>query len=369
MKILIIAPRTRTLIGFRRDMIKEMVLNGHEVVAIGPEPGFENEIAALGAKFILLPFNKNSIGFLHDYRYYNNLVDIILSEKPEIVFSYTIKPVVYGSLAAKKAMVPFVYSMISGLGSIYSANNDFKTLGLRKITDALYRRAFRCCEKVFFQNPDDVTDFNSRGLLKSSKCVLVNGSGINMEQFYPVPLPKTPIFLMIGRIIREKGILDYLEAARIVKKKYPHVRLQLLGPFDSKMGSISMDQIRPYVDDESIEYLGFAKNVQQYIAASSVFVLPSIYREGVPHSILEAMAMGRAIITTDGPGCKETVINGVNGYLVPQNDSRTLASAMERLIVNPELRESMGQESLRYCKEKFAVEKVNQILLKTMGLT
>jgi glycosyltransferase involved in cell wall biosynthesis len=236
------------------------------------------------------------------------------------------------------------------------------------VADNLYRFAFSCCAKVFFQNPDDMKEFNDSGILKHNKGVLINGSGINMEQFEPAPLPESPIFLMIGRIIREKGVLDYLEASRMVKKECPEARMQILGPFDTKMGSLTMDHVRPYIDDGSIEYLGFAKDVRPYIAASSVFVLPSIYREGVPHSILEAMAMGRSIITTDGPGCRETVMQGKNGLLVPQNNPIELAKAMMQMCNNEQLRASMGHNSIEFCRDKFEVGKVNEIILRTMGL-
>ncbi len=227
--------------------------------------------------------------------------------------------------------------------------------------------ALRLSKKTFFQNKDDAKEFLKLGLVRKGNVKIVNGSGVNMEIFAPMPMPKEQIFLLIGRVLRDKGILEYIQAARKVKSVYPRARFQIIGQFDINPSSIKIQDLQPYIQDGSIEYLGAINDVRPFLAKSFVYVLPS-YREGTPRSVLEAMATGRPIITTDAPGCRETVIHGVNGFLVPIKDVNTLAEKMLWMIENSEEAEKMGKESLRICKEKYDVKKVNESIIKTMNL-
>lgn len=365
-KILIVSPKTHTIVNFRGDLIKEMSALGHEVTAVGPEKGYEKEIERLGGKFILLPMEKTSTGIVHDLRYMKRLLEIIKYESPDIIFNYTIKPVIYGSMAAKLAGVKSRYSMITGLGYVFTTKT-LKTRVLRFIAGVLYRLGFLCSDKVFFQNWDDLKEFTGAGYVSKKKCVLVNGSGVNMEKFSRQPLPRDMSFLMIARVMRNKGIMEYVKAARTVKNKYPRVRCILLGAIEKIQDSLKYEDIKPYIDDGSIEYFGETKDVRPYLADCSVFVLPS-YREGTPRTVLEAMAIGRPVITTDTPGCRQTVIDGVSGFLVPVKDSGALAEKMEWFIENREETEKMGQKSYELCMEKYDVKKVNQKMLRVMEL-
>ncbi|MCK9265917.1 glycosyltransferase family 4 protein [bacterium] len=365
-KILIIGPTTHTIVNFRGDLIKEMTSRGHQVVAIGPEKGFEEEIKSFGARFIHLPMQKTSVGILHDLTYMKNLLKIFKIEKPDVLFSYAIKPVIYGSISAKLASVKERYSMITGLGYVFTTKN-FKTKILTLIVGLLYRLGFACSHKVIFQNEDDMNDFLQAGYVSKNKTSLVNGSGVNMNKFTPTPLPKTLTFLMIARVLRNKGVVEYLEAARKLKNKYPDIKFVLLGAIEKLQDSLKYDDIRPYIDDTSIEYYKETRDVRPYLAQSSVFVLPS-YREGTPRTVLEAMACGRPVITTNVPGCRQTVVNGINGFLVPVKDINALAEKMEWFINNSEKIKEMGEASYNICKEKYDVEKVNKEMLKLLNL-
>ncbi|MDT0161595.1 glycosyltransferase family 4 protein [Bacillus sp. AG4(2022)] len=367
MKVVVISPKNKTLFNFRGDLIKDIISNGHEVIAIGPNREYIDDVLALGVKFIEIPFSKDNTSILGDINYYKRLKSVISAQKPDLVFSYTIKPVVYGSLAARGAGVNKVFPMVTGLGRVY-ASNSLKVKALRMITGVLYKRAFKGCNKVIFQNSDDLKRFVELGYLSEDKAVRVDGSGVNMSRFNANTLPEEPIFLMIARVIKEKGVFDFAEAARKVKKQYPESRFILLGGYDSSIGAIKPEELAPYISDGSIEFPGETKDVVPYLAKAKVFVLPTYYREGLPRTILEAMAMGRPVLTTDWPGCRDAVTNGVNGYLVKPQNSKDLAEKMLYMIENPEHLKQMSENSLQLCKEKYDVHIVNRHMLEIMGL-
>ncbi|MEK3658377.1 glycosyltransferase family 4 protein [Paenibacillus sp. FSL F4-0236] len=366
MKVLIIAGYTPSLINFRGDLIKAIVKNGHEVVGVGPETGFEAEIEQLGARFVQLPIVRTGTNPLNDIVLIKEIYKLIKREKPDVVFSYTIKPVIFGSIAARVAGVGKIYSMLTGLGYVFIASG-FKAFIVKTISKFLYRSALKSCDKVLFQNPDDLNEFVSSKLVSSGKTGLINGSGVNLAHFHPVPLPKNISFLMICRIIKDKGVIEYLKAAEIVKKTYPKVEFSLVGPFDVNPNALAYDDIQPYIVSNIVNYLGETKDVRPFLEQSSVFVLPS-YREGTPRTVLEAMAMGRAIITTNAPGCRETVVDGLNGFLVPVKDVESLANSMIYLIENQNDLKSKAKESLNICKQKYDVIKVNDSIIKHLGL-
>lgn len=365
-KVLIIAGYTPSLVNFRGDLIKEMVKRGNQVVAIGPEEGFETEIKKLGATFLRFPLQRAGINPLKDMVSLFRMYRIMRREKPDIVIGYTIKPVIYGSIAARLSGVGSVFSMVTGLGYVF-LSKGLKGRLIRALSQTLYFLGLSCCTKVFFQNPDDMSEFVDVGLIKKNKCVLVNGSGVNLDQFQLTPIPNANVFLMIGRILKDKGVLEYLEAARKVKQMYPEARFQLLGPFDANPNSLSYEDIKPYIEDGIVEYLGETKDVRPYIEKCSVYVLPS-YREGTPRTVLEAMAMGRSVITTDAPGCRETVVDGLNGFLVPVHSVDPLAEKMIWMINHKHKVLEMSQESPRICRDKYDVRKVNEKVLAAMNL-
>lgn len=367
MKVMVISPKNKTLFNFRGDLIKKIISKGHEVVAIGPNNDHIDDVLALGVKFIEVPLIKDNTSILSDIKYYKELKRVIKAQKPDLVFSYTIKPVVYGSLAAHGAGVKKIYPMVTGLGRVY-ASKSLKAKILRIITGTLYKQAFKVCNKVIFQNSDDLKQFVGLRYLPEEKAVRVDGSGVNMARFHPNELPDKPVFLMIARVIEEKGVFEFAEAARMVKKDYPEARFILLGGYDSSIGAIKPEELEPYISDGSIEFPGETKDVVPYLEKSKVFVLPTYYREGLPRTILEAMAMARPVITTDWPGCRDAVIDSVNGLLVKPRDYKDLARKIIHMIENPHIVRNMSEKSLKICNEKYNVKIVNRHMLNIMEI-
>jgi glycosyltransferase involved in cell wall biosynthesis len=367
MKIMVISPKNKTLFNFRGDLLKTIIAKGHEVITIGPNREYINDVLALGVKFIEVPFAKDNASIFGDLKYYYQLKKVIIDEQPELVFSYTIKPVIYGSLAARKVGVKRIYSMVTGLGRVY-ASHSFKGKILRKITGILYKQAFKCCNKVIFQNDDDLMQLVKLQYLSIAKTARVDGSGVNMERFHANELPKENVFIMIARLVKEKGVFEFAKAAREVKKEYPAARFILLGGYDSSIGAIKPEELQQYILDGSIEFPGENKEVVPFLEKARVFVLPTYYREGLPRTILEAMAMARPIITTNWPGCRDAVIDGINGFLIEPQNSVMLTKKMLELIKNPELVEKMSAKSIERCREKYDVQIVNNHMLEIMEL-
>ena len=367
-RILMIAGYARSLINFRGDLIKKMVTEGNEVIAMAPETDYEEFLRPLGAQYVSMPLCRTGTNPFKDLYALFFLVKIMKSLKPDIVFAYTIKPVIYGSLAARFAGIAKVYSMVTGLGYAFT-RTTIKQQMLEKFVSFLYKQAFKGNEKIYFQNPDDLALFHNAGILPDTKkTVLINGSGVDLEKFaYVLPRKQPMSFLLIARLLRDKGICEFAEAAHLLKQRYPAVSFKIVGPYDSNPNSIGPKDIMKWESDEGIEYLGETDDVRPYLTDASVYVLPS-YREGTPRSVLEAMSMGRPVITTDAPGCRETVIDGKNGFLVPIMDSQALADAMERFIVNPDLISIMGAKSREIAVDKYDVHKVNESIMQAMGL-
>ncbi len=296
------------------------------------------------------------------------LVMLLRQIRPDIILTYTIKPVVYGSIAAWIAEVPSRNAMITGLGYTFMSES-FKQKLLNVFAKGLYRVALRHARIVFFQNLDDLRLFKKLSLIGDfSKPILINGSGVDLSHFQAAPHPARPAFLLIARLIKEKGIHEYVQAARIVKKQYPDTLFYLAGWIDVVPGAISNCELDTWRNEGVIEYLGKLDDVRPAIKACSVYALPS-YREGTPRTVLEAMAMGRAIITTDTPGCRQTVTHGRNGLLVPLKNVNALAEAMQYLITHPQMVMAMGQESRLMAQELFDVNTINDIMLRELGLS
>lgn len=366
MKILIISPKNKTVFNFRGDLIKDMISRGNDVYVTGPNQEFIEDIYALGVKeFLEVPFVKDNTSVCGDLAYLSQLKRIMRKISPDLVFSYTIKPVIYGSLAAKSCGIKKIYPMVTGLGRVYASQN-LKAKAVRFVAKCLYKKAFKACSKVIFQNNTDVSEFVEEKCLKEEKCVVVNGSGVNMQRFGKSPIPEKPVFLMVSRIIREKGVLDFAQAARIVKRNVPEARFIILGGFDKSIGALKESDLREYIEDGSIELPGEVKDPVLYYAQSSVFVLPSYYREGLPRTILEAMACGRLVITTDWPGCREPIEDGVNGFLVPIKSPAELAEKMLMLASDRGKILQMAEAAFNTCKTRYEVSIVNQQMCAIM---
>ena len=368
MHVVVLGGFADSLVNFRGHLLRALVANGHTVTACAPaaSPEVQAKLAAMGVSYRDVTLSRTGLNPLSDLKTFWALLRLFREIKPDTLLSYTIKPVIYGSLAARLAGVPAIYSMITGLGYAFAAGGGEWVAQVAKF---LYRSALKGNRRVFFQNPDDRDFFVRANILASvEQAVLINGSGVDLQHFGCVPMPEnTPSFLLIARLIKDKGIIEYVEAARLVKCRYPAVQFRLLGPLDSNPNAISAAQISEWETEGAITYLGEATDVRPAIAACSVYVLPS-YAEGTPRTVLEAMSMGRAVITTDASGCRETVVDGVNGILVPTRDAAALAQAMINLIERPGLIERMGKAGRSLAEEKFDVHKVNSVILSAMKL-
>ena len=358
-----------SLVLFRGPLIAELVRRGHRVVAMAPAIGADTaaRLAALGAEPCEVPIINNSINPVSMIRTLAALARLFREIRPHTVIAYTVKPVTLGALAAARAGVPNFVALITGLGFAFTEGGGARRRLSRAAATLLYRLALRRARSIIFQNPDDRRDFEATGMLpKAVPVTVVNGSGIDLEAFAPEPLPREPRFLMISRLLGDKGVREYGAAVKLLKRRHPSSIFQLVGYFDGSPNSIGKAELDAMIAG-GVDHLGPMDDVRPALAAASVYVLPS-YREGTPRSVLEAMAMGRAIVTTDAPGCRETVEEGVNGFLVPPRDVEALAAAMERFIVDPALIERMGPQSRALAERKFDVHAVNSALLEAAGL-
>jgi len=369
--VLVLGGIAESLITFRGSLMQEMVAAGHQVFACSPAAPKEirDALLEIGVIYQEIDIDRTGIKPLRDLRTLIHIVRLFKTIKPDVFFGYTIKPVIYGSIAARLSDVPKVYSMISGLGYAFS-KTGVRSRIIGVIAQRLYRLALSFNQKVFFQNPDNMRLFTEMGLIKSQdKAVLVNGSGVDIDVFRPALFPSSVSFLLIARLIKDKGIYEYVEAARIIKQRYPEVKFRLVGFIDNNPSAISEQDLNSWIDEGTIEYLGYLLDVHPAIADSSIYVLPSFYPEGTPHSVLEALAMGRPVITTDTPGCRETVIDGENGFLIPAKNVQKLVEAIEYFIDQPAEIERMGKVSRQIAEDKYDVHKVNAVILNTMELS
>lgn len=368
LKFLLISPKNRTVYNFRGDLIKSIINMGYEVIVTGPDKDNVDRIEELGTRFIEIPMNKTGTNIKADLAYCNALTDLMKSEQPDVVLGYTAKPVIYGTIAAKKAGIKNINCLITGAGYTFTAKTA-KAKVLGAIVKTLYKNALAKADNVIFQNSDDRNEFISLGLVKKDKTSIVNGSGVNMEHFKAESAKTEPItFFMLSRLLKSKGVREYLQAARMVKEKHPEVQFKLLGKYEYEMqDAIPQEEVEQYIRDGIVERYEESDDVRPYYKDCSVYVLPS-YREGTPRTVLEAMSMGRPIITTDTNGCRGTVKDGYNGFLVPVKDSKAVADAMLKFIDNPKLIKEMGKNSIEFCKEKFEINKVNNTMLEIMNI-
>ena len=369
--IAVLGSFAESLISFRGPLLQDLIQLGHRVVACAPAAPapIVASLAAMGVAYRDVPIKRTGLRPDQDLYALCALTALFRKLRPDVVLSYTIKPVTYGLLAARLAGVPRRFAMITGLGY------TFIGAGLQaKLASAaarqLYRLSLHGAERIFFQNPDDLALFQRLRLLRrSEQAVMINGSGVDIDAFGPTALPEGDVsFLLIARLLKDKGIREYVEAARQVRARYPRTRFHLVGRLDEgNPAAISAQELGAWETEGVVKYLGRLDDVRPALAATSVYVLPS-YREGTPRTVLEAMAMGRPIVTTDAPGCRETVRQGVNGYLVPVRDADALARAMAQFVEEPDLIPAMGRESRRLAEEKYDVHKVDRVILQAMRL-
>lgn len=371
MKIIVCSGSARSLILFRRELLRAFIGAGYEVVAMAPDHDQETEdrLKLMGIRFIQLSYARTGMNPLADCLYIRSLATLFKKEQPDRVFAYTIKAMIASGLAARIASVNRVDMLVSGAGYLFAAEpKSIRRSLLRFFTLPLLRRSLGKSRALIFQNGEDVQTYRNYRLISSGTEVLVvGGSGVDLTQFVASAHPENVIrFCMIARLIREKGVEEYVRAAKQLRQRFgSRVECLLVGPTDDTPGSLSGDEIALWSKTGAIRYLGEVRDVRPILADSAVFVLPSFYMEGVPRTLLEAMAMGRALITTDHRGCRETVVDGCNGFLVPVRDEGALYEAMECFVLEPSYIAKMGMESRRLAEKHFDV---NQVTDRMMGI-
>lgn len=369
--IILVSSYSDSVLAFRGGLVEALVRARFRVRVVTPGGGAVRALAEWacrqGIEVHDVPLQRAGLNPISDLIYLFRLYRYISRFSPVITLPYTIKPVIYGTIAAWLARVPRRHALITGLGYAF--------IGTRRgvvgfLAERLYRFALTRAHKVYFQNPDDERLFRQRGILPPSvPSVVINGSGVDVGRYTFQPVAKgVQTFLMISRLLGDKGVREFAAAAFRIKTFAPSVRFQLVGWIDVNPDAIAQAELDEWIADGTLEFLGKLDDVRPAIADSTVYVLPS-YREGTPRTVLEAMAMGRAIITTDAPGCRETVVDGENGFLVPVKSVDALSEAMLKFIEDPTLAPRMGKRSREIAEEKYDVHKINAVMLREMGIT
>lgn len=372
MRIGVLGGEARDLVNFRGHLISEMARAGHEVYGIAPGGTAEIQasLGALGATYVPIVLDRTGLNPLRDLASLLRLRNLFRHLRLEALLAYEVKAVAFGTLAARQAGVRQRFAMITGRGTtLQGTPSGLRERAVRRLVKAFYRRALRQCRGVLFQNEDDLAFFQNEGMLpEGHPWRIVNGSGVDLDHYVQSPLPPGSVtFLFVGRLLRDKGLNEYVEACRTLSDRHLGARFQILGPLDSNPNAIKAGQVEAWTREGIVEYLGETGDVRPALAAAHVLVLPS-YGEGTPRSVLEAMSMGRAVVTTDAPGCRATVRDGSNGFLVPVRNSDALAEAMAKLAKDRGLIARFGAEGRRIAEETYDVRRVTADILTFMEL-
>ena len=354
MKILLLCTTSNSIIGFRKGLIEKLQAEGHEIFAAAFDEDNKDLILSRKINFYNVENANRSLNPFKILSLKKRYKKLIKQTNPDVVFTFMLKPNVFGTVAAKKAGVPKIFSMVEGTGDVF-INNGVKWKLIRSLVCKLYKKAFRCANKVFFLNNDDKNEFVNRKLVEESKCEMVFGIGVDIKRFAFTPIKNTKTFLMIARMLKTKGVLEYFEAARKVKEKFPDAIFNYIGA----EGTVSIEDVSKYIKNGDVNYLGTTDDVRPFLEETSVYVLPS-YREGMSVSIMEAEAVGRAVITTDTNGCRDVIVDGQNGFLVPVGNSERLAEKMIWFLENPNEIENMGKQSRSFAQENFNSVEINE---------
>lgn len=367
-KIAVVGALPLSLVNFRGALLKSLGDKVEQVIALASGASADEVvlIEKVADKYVDYPVARNGLNPLMDLRTLWSLKRIFTAEKPEIVLAYTIKPIIWGGLAARLSGVPNFFALVTGLGFAFQSGGKLKNI-LVRVVSFLYKFALKNAKGVIFQNVDNMNTFISLGIVTKEKCHIVNGSGVDLTHFSVEPLPANPKFLLIARLLADKGIREYCKAAALVKQQYPNVEFHLVGPEDPSPNAISVNELQQWINEGVLNYHGAASDVRPFIKNCSIFVLPS-YHEGMPRTVLEAMAMGRPILTTNVPGCRDTVVDGVNGWLVEKANVEQLAERMMWFIQHPEAWKKMGVDAHKMAIDKFDVNKVNGEIIGILGV-
>ncbi|WP_100010091.1 glycosyltransferase family 4 protein [Lentibacillus sediminis] len=366
MNVAISAIRTKDTRINRYELVTSIQKMGHKVIYLGQESDGElhADYNKLDVKFLPIPLGRTNTNPIREIFSVSKTRRILKQNDIGTIIVYGIRTFPAMVLAAKLAGVKRVICIVNGSGRLFQLPG-IKGFLVKAISYPMLGLAFLLSTRILFQNQDDMEMIGKKKLLWKNNYGITNGSGVNLEEFRQKRLEESPVFMMISRLTGSKGVNEYLEAIEMVKEKHPESIFYLIGPMDDDS---TMDQIllQRLVDEGTLKLIGKVDDVRLYLQKSRIFVLPSYYPEGVPRSILEALAMGRPVITTTTPGCKETVIDGVNGFLVPPRDSKKLAERMIWMVENKDKVDNMGQQSRILCEEKFDVNHINQIILRNI---
>lgn len=349
MHIVLTVNMTWNILNFRMPVVEALLARGDRVTVLAPHDDTVSELEMRGVTCVDLQIDAKGVNPLSDMALVRRMRRHFADLKPDCILSYTIKNNVFGAMAARPLGIPFIPN-VSGLGTAFLSGSL-----MRRVAEGLYRRAFAPLHTVFFQNDEDAALFLERGLVTAAQSHVLPGSGIDLDHFAPVPLPPEPLtFLLIARLLKDKGVLEFVAAARQLKATHPEVRFQLLGAADAvNRSAIDRQTVDAWVAEGVVEYLGTLPDVRPAIAAATCIVLPS-YREGAPRTLIEGAAMGRPLIATDVPGCRIVVDHDTNGYLVPVRDADALAAAMKDFAEQPtQARQQMGDLGRRKMEMEF----------------
>ncbi|MCK7544305.1 glycosyltransferase family 4 protein [Marinobacter bryozoorum] len=370
-RIAVVGNLTETMLGFRGELIRDMVAAGHEVFAFAPDYDDQSRkaVRALGAHPVSYPIRQLGTNPLADLYTLWRLYRLFRKHRITMTFCYFIKPSIYGTLAAWLAGVPRRVVKIEGLGRMFThtpGKDPLKQRLTRAIMVNLFRLSLPRAHKVFVLNRGDCADLLRFGIPKPE---ILGGIGVCLERYhFHAPVADPVQFIFAGRLLTEKGIHYFLEAAKNLQVRYTNARFLVVGGLDTKPGSVTRRQLNQLQKQGVIHYAGPVPDIVPWLGKSSVFVLPTYYREGVPRSTQEALAMARPVITTNMPGCRKTVNNGINGYLVEPHNQQALEAAMTRFLEHPELIKTMGEASHQLAVERFDVRKINQHILTQLNL-
>ncbi|MFD3001380.1 glycosyltransferase family 4 protein [Pontibacter toksunensis] len=350
MRIALVINTSWNIYNFRRSLIKALLAEGHEVVAIAPKDDYSERLMAAGCRFVPVQMEKGT-NPLTDLKLTWRLFQTYQQVKPDVVLHYTIKPNIYGAIAARWAGIPAINN-VSGLGTVFITKDYVSSVALR-----LYKFAFRYPAKVFFQNEDDRKLFLRNSLVRAGITEVLPGSGINLQEFVPAKefkRHKPFVFLMVARVLFDKGVAEFVQASKLVQEKYPEVKCQLLGQFDERSRSaVKQQQLEEWLATGVIEYVGTTDDVAAIVKKADCVVLPS-YREGTPRTLLEAAAMGKPLIATNVPGCREVVEEGVNGFLCRVRSAQDLSEKMLQMLqLEDEDLKRMGNASRQLAVSRF----------------
>lgn len=369
MNVIIVGTLPKSLFNFRGQLLLKLVEKSNVVTAMASGASSRDiySVESLGCNYVDYPVVRSGLNPVKDFITLFRLLSEFRQVKPEVILAYTIKPIIWGGIAARFSSNNSFYALVTGLGFAFQPGGFLKGLLIRLVR-LLYKTALKEAKGVIFQNPDNMQVFIDQGIAPKEKCFLVNGSGVDLSHYEKEPLSNKPHFLLIARLLGDKGIREYVKAAAVVKHQYPEAEFHLVGPEDPSPDGIQVSEVNQWHESGVVHYHGATTDVRPFIKACNIFVLPS-YHEGMPRTVLEAMAMGRPVLTTNVPGCKETVVNGENGWLVEKANVEQLAERMIWFIEHPGHWKIMGDKGHLMANEKFDVHKVNAEILKIMGFS